>query len=66
MLNSCGLPRDELVVTIEMEAIIALFYWKFYHGAHVMSKCRYHTIQREFQLDNFRLPFGTQYVGIKI
>ncbi len=43
MLKSCGLPRNELVVITGILAIVDLFYWRFHHGARVMSEWRFHS-----------------------
>jgi hypothetical protein len=32
-----GLPSNELVMPIAREAIVALFFWRFYHGRHAMA-----------------------------
>ena len=28
-----GVPRNDIVVSIGLEAIVSLFYWRFYHVA---------------------------------
>ncbi len=43
MFKSRGLPRNELVVIGGILAIVNLFYRRFHHGAHAMSKWRFHS-----------------------
>ena len=43
-----------------MEAIVALFYWTFYHGAHARV-----TPMSEFRNGEFCFSFGMYHVGIK-
>ncbi len=55
------LPRNDLVVSIGLEAIVSLFFWRFYPVA-----CARVNLKREFRVEIFCFTFGTYYVGIKI
>jgi hypothetical protein len=55
-----GLPRNDLVVSIGLEAIVSLYIPRFYHVA-----CARANSKREFQVEIICFKFRTYYVGIK-
>jgi hypothetical protein len=55
-----GLTRNELVVPIGLKAIVALFYWRFCHGARARAYP-----MSEFRNGEFGFAFGMYYIGIQ-
>jgi hypothetical protein len=56
-----GLPRNDLVVSIGLKAIVLLFFWRFYRG---VRESEFKDI--ELQVEIFCFTFCTYYVGIEM